>query len=205
MAMLHFCKTPYLHYNPVEERDEVMDPLQIQFTRECTATPPTDATLKEVVDEMLRYIPDLRLKHAVAQRKVEKEIDDKAVEKLRGDYALLRQQYPEYLFRKEQSRRFVVDTNSLVMDIVAGGGSALEQFKRVHRGIDALKALEERDRLANENARRVALINNSDFGDPDVDRVVIVDSDSTGAANLVGGAATASTAAPSPTPTSGSR
>jgi len=82
--------------------------------------------------------------------------------------------YPEYLLRKRQGSPFLLDTGNLVIDIVPGKGSALESFKLMHRGIDVLKAFEEKTRMELENKRRDKLIDARKYGDPDIEKVTIV-------------------------------
>ena len=72
------------------------------------------------------------------------------------------------------SRRLLVDTNNLMIDILPGTGSALEPFKRAHRGVDALKAVEEKKKMELENKRRKKLIKENKLCDPDIEKVVLV-------------------------------
>lgn len=95
--------------------------------------------------------------------------------------------YYEYLFRKEYSRRFLVDTNNLILDLEAGTGSALETFKKLHRYVDVLKAIEEKEKMDKENQRRQGLLDKKMYGDPDIEKVVLV-SDSNQLASIVAGA-----------------
>jgi hypothetical protein len=163
-AILHFVKSPYLYFDSNQQADVVMDPVQIQFAESNPITSITNQMIDAVVDEMVAYVPELRLALARAR-----DSNDPAAEtQLRGDYTLLRNYYAEFLFRKEQTRRFVVDANSLVIDLIPGNGSALEPFKRVHRAIDAERELEE-------NKRRTARRLQGDLRDPDVKKVIIVE------------------------------
>lgn len=190
-SMLSFFKSPYMY------EGEVMDPAQIQYEEDAKGAQAqgkgiTNEEIDAAVDEMLSFVPELRLalaKHAKARKQQASGDNPTAIEDLLSNYQLLKKYYPEYQFRKEQARRFVVDTNSLVIDILPGDGSALEQFKRAHRGIDVLKALEERQQLAAETKRREALMGVGDYRDPDVDKVVIIDH---GGSNITAGIAGAS-------------
>ena len=47
-----------------------------------------------------------------------------------------------YQYRKNGTRRFLVDSNNLYISIRTGEGVALEPFKRAHRYVDVLKAFE---------------------------------------------------------------
>jgi len=124
-------------------------------------------------EDMMDYVPDLRLKYLKAQKALP---DDK---KETSAFDLLKDKtfkdfYPEYLFRKEQTRRFLVDTNCLMIDLLPGEGSALEPFKQMHRAIDVLKAEQERMKMSLDNERRKKLIKAHKYGDPDIEKVVVV-------------------------------
>lgn len=82
--------------------------------------------------------------------------------------------YAEYKFRKDTSRRFLVDTNNLVLDIMPGDGSVLENFKLAHRAIDVSKAVTENEKIRLENKRRSKLIEQGNYEDPDIEKKIIV-------------------------------
>jgi hypothetical protein len=185
-SILSYFKRPYL-YQRESQSEEVMDPVLIEYhervANDLRDNKLTTQNIRESWDEMVRYVPKLRLELAKARRRAERrdpdaDADAVAAEELRANDALLVKYYPEFLFRKEMTRRFVVDANSLVIDLIPGDGSALEPFKRVHRVLDA-----ERARL--ENERRKDLIGTNNYEDPDTDRVIIVDR---GGALAAGGA-----------------
>ena len=185
---LDLIKAPYLtlentggdRENAEEARVVVRDPL---LRRYIDAYPPdavTNEMITEVRDVMVEYVPELRLRAHLARRRSEQPRspeDTAAWETFENDVALFRRYYPEYLFRKEQARRFLMDTNNLVVDIMPGEGSALEPFKLAHREVDVFKANEERERLILENARRRKLIEEDKLGDPDIERVTVVAGD----------------------------
>ncbi|MFA6093283.1 MAG: hypothetical protein WCU88_10380 [Elusimicrobiota bacterium] len=102
-----------------------------------------------------------------------------------GTKQLVRDRYLDYLFLRENTRRFLLETNNLLLDLDAGASPALEDFKRLHRYVDVLKALEEKERLRLENVRRQDLITARKLGDPDIERVTVVESD--GQSDLVVG------------------
>lgn len=85
------------------------------------------------------------------------------------------EEYAQYLYRKNGTRRFLVDTNNLYLNINVGGGAALEPFKRAHRYIDVLKASEELDAIRWKNQRRQTHLNNAATFDPDVEKVIVID------------------------------
>jgi hypothetical protein len=68
--------------------------------------------------------------------------------------AAVREGYHLYLLSKEHTRRFLLETNNLMIDIEVGQTPALEEFKRLHRAVDVLRELEEAARRSLENTRR---------------------------------------------------
>jgi hypothetical protein len=99
-------------------------------------------------------------------------------------------EWGEYLYRKNNTRRFLVDSNNVYLNIRSSGGAALEPFKRAHRYLDVLRAAEalRADRL--KNLRRGHLISAERAFDPDIEKVVIA-----GNASGHGGASAAMTEA----------
>lgn len=88
--------------------------------------------------------------------------------------------YREYLFRRKNMRRLVVDTNNLVVDIIPGTGTTLEWFKLRHREFDVEKAREETRKLALENTRRSELIRTGSLHDPEIEKTIILGCGDTG-------------------------
>ncbi len=162
----------YDYDNPV-----LMDPVLKKFKDDQVANPVQDEIIRIKQDEMIKYVPELRLAYHQAKYKAKhpkSDADKKAVANFLKNYQLFREHYPEYKYREDLSRRFLVDTNNLVMDILPGEGSALEGFKLAHRGVDVLKAIEEKEKMRLENQRRKKLIKSGKLGDPDIDKVVLV-------------------------------
>lgn len=174
-TMLQILKTPYLYY-PEGDKDHptLMDPMLKQLTVDNEGNSPSD----EEKDEMIQYVPELRLKYEILGSIKAMEQDDPKI---------FETYYPEYLFRKEQSRRFLLETNNIVLDLFPGTGSALEEFKRKHREIDVEKAEEEKKKMKLENERRQKLIAAERYGDPDIEKVTVVCSDSTQLSTIVAG------------------
>ncbi len=85
-----------------------------------------------------------------------------------------REDWAYYLYRKNATTRFLVDTNNLYLNIFASSGAALEPFKRAHRYLDVLKAAEEVESQRQKNLRREALIGDPATFDPDIQKVVVV-------------------------------
>jgi hypothetical protein len=88
--------------------------------------------------------------------------------------------YGEYLYRKNNTRRFLVDSNNLYLDIRPSEGAALEPFKRVHRYMDALNTAANVEAARLKNLRRAQMLANGSVFDPDIQKVIIVEN-----ANLV--------------------
>jgi hypothetical protein len=168
MPLLKIFKSPYVNSDGM-----LIDPYQREFEEENKIKPVSDPTIKECWEDMIDYVPALRLKYLQALKAApdsKKELS--ALDLLK--YKTFREFYPEYQFRKEQSRRFLLDTNCLMIDLLPGEGSALEPFKQLHRAVDVLKAEQERVKLSLDNERRQRLLNADQFGDPDIDKVVVV-------------------------------
>lgn len=139
-----------------------MDPMLKKLTFVNQGKGPSDEDEK---DEMIQYVPELRLENEILGSK---EAMEKHEPKIFDTY------YPEYLFRKEQSRRFLLETNNIVLDLIPGTGSVLEEFKLKHRKIDVEKAEEEKKKMMLENERRQSLLDAKQYGDPDIEKVVVV-------------------------------
>ncbi|MGH8655928.1 MAG: hypothetical protein ACREYE_28790 [Gammaproteobacteria bacterium] len=83
-------------------------------------------------------------------------------------------EWGEYLYRKNNTRRFLVDSNNVYLNIRASGGAALEPFKRAHRYLDVLRAAEELRGEQLKNVRRANLAASEHAFDPDIEKVVVV-------------------------------
>jgi hypothetical protein len=82
--------------------------------------------------------------------------------------------YHRYLLFKEHTRRFLLETNNLLLDLEVGETPGLELFKRLHRVIDVLKEAEEVARRILENARRDTRLATGDYADPDIENVTVI-------------------------------
>ncbi len=67
------------------------------------------------------------------------------------------------------------NSGNLYLILRRGAGTAMEPFKLLHRTIDVLKAVEERDRLALENRRLAERLREGQLEDPEVEKVVRVE------------------------------
>ena len=188
-SMLHLFKSPYLFPDEDSGTEELLDPLQIQFAEQFPVNTISDATIDAVIDEMIDFVPELRLEFERARRRDERNESDSFVQDFLNDKLLFKKHYAEYRFRKEQCRRFVVDTNSLVIDLLPGEGSALEDFKLAHRAFDARMAYFDSEKARLELKRRSALIRAKEYGDPEIsrERVVIVEESSEHIGQIVSG------------------
>jgi hypothetical protein len=79
--------------------------------------------------------------------------------------------YYEYLYKKRNTKIITVDTNNLMLDILVSDNVVLEDFKRVHRVVDVMKAIEEETKLKLENERRKKRIDNDELDDPEIENV----------------------------------
>ena len=127
------------------------------------AAPPQD-----LVIDVLSYLPALGKPLARPDGLVAYAPDRLA----RG--ALSVEEYALYLYRRNGTRRFLVDSNNLYLRIDAGEGAALEPFKRAHRYIDVLKAWADLRTAEAKNERRQALLDEPAAYDPDIAKVIVV-------------------------------
>ena len=151
-----------------EVHASLIDPTFRRYREKFKNKGPEDEAEKR---EMVDYVPELRLIYASVLQDREDEFF--AAE----NDALFEQYYPEYRYRKDMTRRFLLDTNNLLIDILPGSGSALESFKFNHRIIDVYKAAEELKKIELENVRRAERIEEGQLADPDIERVTIVATD----------------------------
>lgn len=176
-SMLNFYKSPYLYYASSTSEPELIDPVLKKYRLDYPPANVQDSDIQNNQDEMIDMVPTLRMRYrnAVAARDADTTgTSPDPVQAFLNDLAFFKNYYAEYLYRQEMTRRVLVDTNSLMIDILPGDGSVLETFKLAHRAVDVLKALEEKDKLDLENKRRRKLVNADKLGDPDIERVTVV-------------------------------
>lgn len=82
--------------------------------------------------------------------------------------------YHVFLLLKEHTRRFLLETNNLLLDLEVGQTPGLEMFKRLHRVIDVLKEAEEVTRRTLENERRSRRLVAGDLADPEIESVAAI-------------------------------
>jgi len=78
------------------------------------------------------------------------------------------------LLSKQDPEMVVVPSNSLYIEALPGTHPLLEDFKLMHRAIDVKKAQAELRKAELENLRLAARLANAEYGDPDIDKVVVV-------------------------------
>jgi hypothetical protein len=194
--ILELMAGPYM-----DGRRRLRDPARELFDREALSDR-TLAELRQLSDEevydLVSYLPWLR----------RELLDDQGNVRRNGQlhHQVTHEDWAEFLYRKNNTRRFLVDSNNLYLDIRASGGAALEPFKRAHRYLDVLRAAEEVNAERWKNVRRGSMTASDRAFDPDIDKVVVV-ADGAGAA---GGAAithalgdTEAVSAPVPAPDGG--
>jgi hypothetical protein len=69
----------------------------------------------------------------------------------------------------------IVPSNSLYIEALPGTHPLLEDFKLIHRAIDIKKAQAEARHAELENLRLAARLAEGQHGDPDIDKVVVVE------------------------------
>jgi len=151
------------------------DPAWDFFQREAQNRIGTFGSLRQLTDEevydFISYLPRL------AEQKCRLLDEDGDVIREADDQLkrpISYKEWGEYLYRKNNTRRFLVDSNNLYLNIRASRGAALEPFKRAHRYLDVLRAAEELHSERLKNARRANLVSSEHVFDPDIEKVVIV-------------------------------
>ena len=84
------------------------------------------------------------------------------------------QQTMMQLLSDTTQKMVIVPSNSLYIEALPGTHPLLEDFKLIHRALDVKKAQAEVRKAELENLRLAARLENVEFGDPDIDKVVVV-------------------------------
>lgn len=171
------------HREPYVRNGVFHDPAMDSFGREALRM--TAEMLRSLHDEQVTdiasYLPELRDLLLTPEGRV-----------IRNNGVLLRPptqaEWGYYLYRKNSTRRFLVDSNNLYLSIRPGGGVALEPFKRAHRYVDVLKAYEELETQRWKNRRREEHLHQPEEYDPDVAKVIVVGQGAAQAALVEAGA-----------------
>jgi hypothetical protein len=78
------------------------------------------------------------------------------------------------LLSDETPNLVILPSNSLYIEALPGTHPLLEDFKLIHRALDVKKTQAEVRKAELENLRLAARLENAEFGDPDIDKVVVV-------------------------------
>jgi len=79
------------------------------------------------------------------------------------------------LLSKQTPELVVVPSDSLYIEALPGTHPLLEDYKLIHRAIDVKRAQAEARKAEFENLRLAARLANQELGDPDIDKVVLVE------------------------------
>ena len=168
--ILDFMRDPYVSDTvPPQFLDPAREYIRVNNPMAVGAVPAA------VRAEMVQLLPDLR----AAYEELGTEAERTAFMADATNMIFTPDLYWDYLFRWQFTRQLVLDTNNLVLDIETGSGSTLEGFKRLHRYVDVLKALEERNKALLENDRLTQRLTAGQYGDPDIENVTMVTADIT--------------------------
>jgi len=159
-AIFDLAREPFV-WPAREDEDPVLNPRRV-----------VDPQLRE---QLLAYPPDSEFDHLLTEA-IQKEMDHSMPDLIldqREGLAPYRERLAEFVFRRDAATYVLVDTNNLIVDVVPGTGSVLEEFKRAHRALDVLKASAEIQALELENERRRLRLDQGVLFDPDVDSITI--------------------------------
>lgn len=149
-----------------------LDPAREYIESTATVPRPIPPGTKE---DMLRLVPALRALYEAESDVPVNDGDPSPREQFFADDANFTDaHYFEFLFRRQFTRQLVLDTNNVMVDIEAGTGSTLEGFKRLHRLVDVMKAVEERNKATLENARLEHRLDAGELDDPDIENMTVV-------------------------------
>ncbi len=81
------------------------------------------------------------------------------------------------LLSNETAEMVIVPSNSLYIEALPGTHPLLEDFKLIHRAIDIKKAQAEARHAELENLRLAARLANGEYGDPDVEKKIVIQAD----------------------------
>jgi hypothetical protein len=117
------------------------------------------------VYDFLSYLPELESIHLDSKKQVLRIGDALATPISPSDWA-------EYLYRKNKTRRFLVQTDNLYLNI----RGAIEPFKRAHRYLDVLRTATalSTENLKNERRKNGLTAPNPLNLDPDIAKVIVV-------------------------------
>ena len=173
---------PYLDPDP-EKPDTLLDPALNYFKGIASAKDKLD---DETVIDLVSHLPRRRGKLLIIKADEGKITVDRNND-LTLKNPVSKNEWAEYLYRKNNTRRFLVNSNNLYLSIRTDDGSTFEPFKRAHRIIDVENALQDLKAARLKNLRRENLIGDGKAFDPDITKVVVVDKGEESISNSVAG------------------
>ena len=162
------------------ETTEFLEDPELRQLKWDKALPPIDSEAglftETVLAEMAEHLPEVadRLRAEAIGQGLPEDTQLSWAELSNETRVFIRGQYHRYLLIRRYTRMFPVDSNNLLLDLELGKTPALEEFKRLHRYVDVLKAVEEQQRLDLENERREKLLEEERLGDPDIEKVTVI-------------------------------
>jgi hypothetical protein len=79
------------------------------------------------------------------------------------------------LLSRQTPEMVIVPSDALYIEALPGTHPLLEDFKLIHRAIDVKRAQAEARKAELENLRLAARVSQQRLGDPDVDKLVLVE------------------------------
>ena len=86
----------------------------------------------------------------------------------------VRRRRAEFVLRERHTEPLSVDSNQLMLSLLVDSSQSLEPFKAAHRFVDVLAAYADTEGKRIENRRRQARVDADQLGDPDIDRLTVV-------------------------------
>ncbi|GGO80025.1 hypothetical protein GCM10011348_15790 [Marinobacterium nitratireducens] len=123
----------------------------------------------EVLSEFDEYFPAVR--RAIGRLEMPPSSWEELDESVRN---LVRERLPDYLVRKAHTRRFLLETNNVLLSRAVDPATSIEPFKSLHRYLDVLSAAADMEKKLIENRRYQARVDSDLLGDPDVEKVTVV-------------------------------
>jgi len=94
-----------------------------------------------------------------------------------ASFAQYESQFEEVMLRllaENSTQMVIVPSKSLYIEALPGTHPLLEDFKLIHRALDVKKVQAEVRKAELENLRLAGRLENAEYGDPDIDKVVVV-------------------------------
>ncbi|MBD8869305.1 hypothetical protein [Nocardioides donggukensis] len=127
-------------------------------------------------DEAAFYSPDTLARHAALFPELRGALTDGATwaSLVEVDRERVRARRAEFVLHERHTRRITLDSDDLMLSLLVDHSQSLEPFKAAHRFVDVLSASADTESKRIENARRQARLDANQLGDPDIDRVTVV-------------------------------